>query len=69
MSESVIPVRKQSGNEYSGKCGMKIIEEFGQEIYRLRNMDQTVFSAIKRKYGDTVRSGKCYSQAIEMKKG
>ena len=48
---------------------MEIIEEFDQEIYEQRNMDQTVFSAIKRKYGDTVRSGKYYSQAMEMKKG
>jgi len=64
---SVIPVRKWNGNIYSGKYRMEMFENFNEEKYGQRNMVETVFSMIKRKYGDTVRSRKYYNQTKEIK--
>jgi len=66
-AESVIPVRKWNGNIYSGKYRMEMFENFNEEKYGQRNMVETVFSMIKRKYGDTVRSRKYYNQTKEIK--
>ena len=66
-AESVIPVRKWSGNIYSGKYRMEMFKNFNQEKYGQRNMVETVFSVLKRRYGDTVRSRKYYNQMKEIK--
>jgi transposase len=66
-AESVIPVRKWGGNIYSGKYRMEMFRDFDQKKYGQRNMVETVFSMIKRKYGDTVRSRKYVNQVKEIK--
>lgn len=66
-AESVIPVRKWNGKIYSGKYRMEMIENFNQEKYGQRNMVETVFSVIKRKYGESVRSRKYFNQIKEIK--
>ena len=39
-----------------------MIENFNQEKYGQRNMVETVFSVIKRKYNENVRSRKYFNQ-------
>lgn len=46
---------------------MEMFENFNQEKYGQRNMVETVFSILKRRYGDTVRSRKYYNQIKEIK--
>ncbi|ADN37319.1 transposase IS4 family protein [Methanolacinia petrolearia DSM 11571] len=66
-AESVIPVRKWDGKIYSGKYRREMIENFNQQKYGQRNMVETVFSVIKRRYGENVRSRKYYNQLKEIK--
>ena len=66
-AESVIPVRKWNDKIYSGKYRMKMIENFNQEKYGQRNKVETVFSVIKRRYGENVKSRKYYNQIKEIK--
>ncbi len=66
-AESVIQVREWNGNVFSGKYRMEMFENFDQEKYGQRNMVETVFSILKRRYGDTVRSRKYYNQIKEIK--
>ena len=66
-AESVIPVRKWNGKIYSGKYRMEMIKKFNQEKYGQRNMVETVFSMIKRRYGENVRSRRYYNQITEIK--
>ncbi|MBN2735035.1 MAG: IS5 family transposase [Methanomicrobiaceae archaeon] len=66
-AESVIPVRKWNGNIYSGKYRMEMIKNFNQVKYGQRNMVETVFSVIKRRYGENVRSRKYFNQIKEIK--
>ena len=66
-ADSIIPVRKWNGNIYSGKYRMEMFRDFDKEKYGQRNMVETVFSMIKRRYGDTVRSRKYYNQTKEIK--
>ena len=66
-AESIIPVRKWNGNIYSGKYRKEMIENFNQEKYGQRNMVETVFSVIKRKYNENVRSRKYFNQIKEIK--
>ncbi len=42
-------------------------ENFNQEKYRQRNMVETAFSILERRYGETVRSRKYYNQMKEIK--
>ncbi|ADN36296.1 transposase IS4 family protein [Methanolacinia petrolearia DSM 11571] len=58
-AESVIPVRKWDGKIYSGKYRREMIENFNQQKYGQRNMVETVFSVIKRRYG-----GECQVEKI-----
>lgn len=44
-----------------------MIESFNHEKYGQRNMFKTVFSIIKRKYKENVRSRKYYNQIKEIK--
>ncbi len=44
-----------------------MIENFNQEKYGQRNMVETVFSVIKRKYNENVRSRKYFNQIKEIK--
>ncbi len=66
-AESIIPVRKWNGNIYSGKYRKEMIKNFNQEKYGQRNMVETVFSVIKRKYNENVRSRKYFNQIKEIK--
>lgn len=66
-AESIIPVRKWNGYIYSGKYRMEMFQDFDEDKYGQRNMVETVFSMIKRRYGDTVRSRKYYNQTKEIK--
>jgi len=66
-AESIIPVSKWGGNIYSGKYRVEMFRDFDKEKYGHRNMVETVFSMIKRKYGDTVRSRKYFNQVKEIK--
>ncbi|WP_421907959.1 IS5 family transposase [Methanolacinia petrolearia] len=66
-AESIIPVRKWNGNIYSGKYRKEMIENFNQEKYGQRNMVETVFSVIKRKYNENVRSRKYFNQIKKIK--
>ena len=44
-----------------------MIENFNQEKYGQRNMVETVFSVIKMKYNENVRSRKYFNQIKEIK--
>ncbi len=50
-----------------GNYRKEMIENFNQEKYGQRNMVETVFSVIKRKYNENVRSRKYFNQIKEIK--
>jgi transposase len=65
--DSQIPVRKWDGMIHSGKYRFEMLDNLDQEKYGQRNLVECVFSMIKRKYGDTLRSRRYYNQLKEIK--
>ncbi len=44
-----------------------MLHEFDEEIYSLRNLSETMFSVLKRKYGENLRARKYRNQVKEVK--
>lgn len=65
--KSVIPVRKWSEKASSGTYRREMFESFEMEKYRKRNLVETTFSVIKRRYSDAVRARKYWNQMKEIK--
>lgn len=44
-----------------------MVKEFDEELYHNRNLVETMFSVIKRKYGEEVKARKYWNQVKEIK--
>jgi transposase len=64
---SLIPVRKRKRKRISGYYRRRIAQSFNEEKYHQRNMVETVFSVLKRKFGETLKARKYRLQVKEIK--
>jgi predicted enzyme involved in methoxymalonyl-ACP biosynthesis len=64
---SIIPLRQRRRKEIKGYYRRKMILEFDEELYHNRNMVETMFSVLKRKYGEEIKARKYWNQVTEVK--
>jgi hypothetical protein len=65
-SQSIIPIRDWHASYVSGKYRQIIASSFDFKIYHCRNMAETVFSILKRLFGETLFSRSHRQQVKEM---
>jgi len=61
--KSIIPVRKGGHRGYHRK---KLIKNFPQQLYNTRNSSESVFHAIKQKFGNSINSRHIHSARTEI---
>ena len=66
-SSPLIPVRQRKRKKINGKYRRKMVEEFDEKLYHSRNLVETMFSVLKRKYGEEIKSRKHRNQVKEVK--
>jgi hypothetical protein len=66
-SYSLIPVRNRKRKRISGYYRRRIVQLFDQEKYHQRNKVETVFSVMKRKFGESLKARKYRLQIKEIK--
>jgi hypothetical protein len=66
-SSSLIPVRNRKRKRISGYYRRQIVQSFDQEKYHQRNKVETVFSVMKRKFGESLKARKYRLQVKEIK--
>jgi len=66
-SDAVIPLRNWNASYVSGTYRQKMAFEFDYETYHQRNKVETVFSVIKRKFGEKINARKYYTKLKEIK--
>ncbi len=66
-SIAMIPLRQRKRKKIKGKYRRKMIWEFDEELYHNRNLVETMFSVLKRKYGEEIRAKKYWNQLKEIK--
>jgi hypothetical protein len=59
---AMIPLRLRKRKKIKGKYRRKMEWEFDEELYHNRNMVETVFSVLIRKYGEEIRAKKYWNQ-------
>ena len=64
---SLIPVRNRKRKRISGYYRRRIAQSFDQEKYHQRNKVETVFSVLKRKFGESIKARKYRLQIKEIK--
>jgi hypothetical protein len=64
---SLIPVRNRKRKRISGYYRRRIAQAFGEEKYHQRNKIETVFSVLKRKFGESLKDRKYRLQVKEIK--
>lgn len=64
---SLIPVRKWKRKIYSGHYRQEMFDGFDREKYHQRNKVETAFSVLKRRFGESLKARKFYSQVKEIK--
>jgi len=64
---SFIPIRNWKASYVSGSFRQKMAGDFNRTIYRRRNLVETVFSVLKRKFGGYVRGIRFHTQVKEIK--
>ena len=64
---SLIPVRNRKRKRISGYYRRQIALAFDQERYHQRNKVETVFSVLKRKFGESLKARKYRLQVKEIK--
>ena len=64
---SLIPVRNRKRNLISGYYRRRIAQSFDDEKYHQRNKVETVFSVMKRKFGESLKARKYRLQVKEIK--
>ncbi|ABE51276.1 DDE superfamily, IS4 transposase [Methanococcoides burtonii DSM 6242] len=52
-SIAIVPLRQLERKRIKGRYRKKMIHEFDNKIYSMRNLSETMFSVLKRKYGKT----------------
>jgi hypothetical protein len=66
-SQSMIPIRDWHASYVSGKYRQIMATSFDGKIYGQRNMAETVFSILKRLFGETIYSRSYRQQVKEIK--
>ena len=66
-SQSIIPIRNWHASYVSGKYRQIMASSFDAKIYGRRNMAETVFSILKRLFGETIYSRSYRQQVKEIK--
>jgi len=66
-SLSMIPIRDWHASYVSGKYRQVMASSFDEKIYGHRNMAETVFSILKRLFGETIYSRSYRQQVKEIK--
>ncbi len=66
-ADSLIPVRKWKEKIYSRHYRQEMFDEFDREKYHQRNKVETAFSVLKRRFGESLKARKYYSQVKEIK--
>ncbi len=64
---AMIPLRQRIRKRIKGKFRRKMAWEFDRELYHNRNLVETMFSVLKRKYGENVKAKKYWNQLKEVK--
>jgi hypothetical protein len=64
---SLIPVRTRKRKRISGVYRRELARSFDQTCYHQRNKVETVFSVLKRKFGETLKARKFQAQIKELK--
>jgi hypothetical protein len=64
---AMIPLRQRKRKKIKGKYRRKMLWEFDEELYHNRNLVETMFSVLKRKYGEEIRAKKYWNQVKEVK--
>jgi hypothetical protein len=64
---SYIPIRNWNASYVSGKFRQEMAQNFDKTIYRNRNLVETVFSVVKRRFGGYVRGIHFKNQIKEIK--
>jgi transposase len=64
---SIIPVRNRKRKRISGYYRRRIAQSFDEEKYHQRNKVETVFSVLKRRFGETLKTRKYRLQVKEIK--
>jgi hypothetical protein len=64
---SLIPVRNRKRKRISGYYRRRIAQSFEEEKYHQRNKVETVFSVLKRKFGEALKARKYRLQVKEIK--
>jgi len=66
-ADSLIPIRNRKRKRISGYYRKRLSHSFNDRLYHQRNMVETVFSVIKRKFGESLKSRSFRLQVKEIK--
>jgi hypothetical protein len=66
-SIAIIPLRQRKRKRIKGKYRRKMVREFNRELYHNRNLVETMFSVLKRKYNEEIRAKRYWNQLKEVK--
>ena len=66
-AESIIPLRVRKRKKIKGKYRKQLNLTFDKIRYNKRNIAETTFSVVKRKFGEVLRARKFYNQVKEIK--
>ncbi|WP_406661848.1 IS5 family transposase [Methanolobus sp. ZRKC3] len=66
-SIAMIPLRQRKRKKIKGKFRRKMVWEFDKALYHNRNLVETMFSVLKRKYSEVIRAKKYWNQVKEVK--
>jgi transposase len=66
-AESIIPLRVRKRKKIKGKYRKQLYLTFDKIKYNKRNIAETTFSVVKRKFGEVLRARKFYNQVKEIK--
>jgi transposase len=64
---AMIPLRQRKRKKIKGKYRKKMIKEFEEILYYVRNLAETMFSVLKRKYGEEIKARNYWNQVKEIK--
>jgi transposase len=64
---AIIPLRYRKRKRIKGKFRRKMVQEFDRNLYHKRNLVETMFSVLKRKYGEEIKARKYWNQITEVK--
>ncbi|MDG6245123.1 MAG: transposase, partial [Methanolobus sp.] len=64
---AMIPLRQRKRKRIKGSYRRKMAWGFDRELYNNRNLVETIFSVLKRKYGEDVRAKRYWNQLKEIK--